>query len=110
MTVLRTIVETKQGLLRTTPLTTVTETVTAADLSKRDAQVTPAPRDLSYMERSEYIRLFRRQAENASALPEDDNVIALSLGSACLCQTYISTTLTETYTNQPDVSNRCVWL
>ncbi|KAM0723848.1 hypothetical protein Q7P37_000838 [Cladosporium fusiforme] len=103
-TILTTIVETKQDLIRTTPITTVTRTVTADALAKRDAQITSAPqaRDISYMERSDYIHAFRRQAENASALPEDDNVIAKSLTSACLCQTYIGDTVTETYTNQPD--------
>jgi hypothetical protein len=56
------------------------------------------------MQKSDYINMFRRQAGNSSDLPQDDNVIAASLSSACLCQTYIGTTVTETYTNQPNVS------
>lgn len=102
VTVLRTLVETEQGLVRTTPVTTLTETVTEGGMAKRDAQVTPAP---LYMERSEYIQMFRRQAANASALPQNDADIEQNLSSACLCQTYVGTTITETYTNQPDVSD-----
>jgi hypothetical protein len=56
------------------------------------------------MQKSDYINMFRRQAGNSSDLPPDDNEIAASLSSACVCQTYIDTTVTETYTNQPNVS------
>ena len=56
------------------------------------------------MQKSDYINMFRRQADNSTDLPPDDNVIAASLSSACSCQTYIGTTVTETYTNQPNVS------
>jgi hypothetical protein len=65
------------------------------------------PRDVSSMQKSDYINMFRRQAENSIDLPPDDNVIAASLSSACSCQPYIGTTVTETYTNQPNVSDYC---
>lgn len=101
MTIVQTIFETQDALERTTPVTTITTTVTAPGLAKRDPQITP---EAYHVDRSVYIQAFRRQAENETALPEDDNEIAQSLSSACKCQTYIATTLTETYTNQPDVS------
>jgi hypothetical protein len=100
----RTDIETDNVLVRTTPVTVKTVTVTQVQNGKRDAQITPMPRDLSYMQKSDYINMFRRQADNSTDLPPDDNVIAASLSSACSCQAYIGTTVTETYTNQPNVS------
>lgn len=97
-------VETQFDLVRTTPFTVVTVTVTPTEKQKRDAQVTPMARDVPDL-RNEYINFFRRQADNDTVLPDDDT-IAASLSSACLCQTYIQTTITETYTNQPDVSDQ----
>ena len=98
-------VDTVNLLVRTTPVTTETVTVTLGQNGKRDAQITPMPRDVSYMQKSDYINMFRRQAENSTELPPDDNVIAASLSSACSCQAYVGGTVTETYTNQPNVSN-----
>jgi hypothetical protein len=98
-------VNTITELIRSTPVTTATVTVTIGKNGKRDAQVTPMPRDVPSMQKSDYIEMFRRQADNSTELPPDDNVIAASLSSACSCQAYIGTTVTETYTNQPDVSN-----
>jgi hypothetical protein len=98
-------VETINVLVRTTPVTVETVTVTQGQNGKRDAQITPMPRDVSYMQKSDYINMFRRQADNSTDLPPDDNVIAASLSSACSCQAYIDTTVTGTYTNQPNVSN-----
>jgi len=97
-------VDTVNVLVRTTPVTTETVTVTQGQNGKRDAQITPMPRDVSYMQKSDYINMFRRQAENSTDLPPDDNVIAASLSSACSCQVYVGGTVTETYTNQPNVS------
>jgi hypothetical protein len=97
-------VDTQNVLVRTTPVTVETVTVTQGQNAKRDAQITPMPRDVTSMQKSDFIDMFRRQADNSSDLPPDDNVIAASLTSACLCQTYIDTTVTETYTNQPNVS------
>lgn len=104
MTDLRTVVETETDLVRTTPVTVVTTTVTPEGIEERDARITPMPRNAWFMAKSDYINLFRRQAENSTALPEDDNEIALSLSSACSCQGYVETTITETYTNLPNVS------
>lgn len=92
-------------------MTYETVTVTQVQNGKRDAQITPMPRDVAHMQKSDYINMFRRQADNSTELPPD-NVIAESLSSACSCQAYIGTTVTETYTNQPNVSTyqlqRCV--
>lgn len=85
-------------------MTVETVTVTQGQNGKRDAQITSMPRDVSYMQKSDYINMFRRQADNSTELPPDDNVIAASLSSACSCQAYVGTTVTETYTNQPNVS------
>ena len=101
---MRTDIETDNVLVRTTPVTVKTVTVTQVQNGKRDAQITPMPRDVSYMQKSDYINMFRRQADNSTDLPPDDNVIAASLSSACSCQAYTGTTVTETYTNQPNVS------
>ena len=79
-------------------------TLTGSQVGKRDAQITPMPRDVSFAEKSEYINAFRRQADNSTELPPDDNVIAASLSSACGCQGYVGSTITQTYTNQPEVS------
>ena len=98
-------VDTVIFLVRNTPVTTQTVTVTQGQNGKRDAQITAMPRDASYVQKSDYINMFRRQADNSTELPPDDNVIAVSLSSACSCQAYIGTTVTETYTNQPNVSN-----
>ena len=108
VTRVRTDIETDNVLVRTAPVTTETVTVTQVQNGKRDAQITPMPRDVSYMRKSDYINMFRRKAENSTELPSDDNVIAASLSSACSCQAYIGTTVTETYTNQPNVSK--YWL
>lgn len=97
-------VNTELELVRTTPVTVETVTITQGQNDKRDAQITPMPRDVSYMEKSDYINMFRRQADNSTDLPPDDNVIAASLSSACSCQQYTGTTVTQTYTNQPNVS------
>lgn len=104
VTRVRTDVETDNVLVRTTPVTIETVTVTQVQNGKREAQITPMPRDVSNMQKSDYINIFRRQADNSTDLPPDDNVIAASLSSACACQAYIGTTVTETYTNQPNVS------
>jgi len=98
-------VDTINVLVRSTPVTIKTVTVTQGQIGKRDAQITPMPRDVSYMQKSDYINMFRRHADNSTDLPPDDNVIAASLSSACSCQAYVDTTVTETYTNQPNVSN-----
>ena len=90
--------------IRSTPKTTATVTVTIGQNGKRDAQTTPMPRDIPSLQKSDYINMFRRQADNSTNLPPDDNVIAASLSSACSCQAYIGTTVTETYTNEPEVS------
>lgn len=97
-------VNTETQLVRTSPVTVVTVTVTQAQNAKRDAQITLMAREAPYMQKSDYINMFRRQAENSTELPPDDNVIAASLSSACSCQPYIGDTVTETYTNQPNVS------
>jgi hypothetical protein len=104
VTRVRTDVETDNVLVRTTPVTIETVTVTQVQNGKRDAQITPMPRDVSHMQKSDYINMFRRQADSSTELPPDDNVIAASLSSACSCQAYIGTPVTETYTNQPNVS------
>jgi hypothetical protein len=103
LTNVRTEVDTETITRRSTPVTTTT--VTVSNIGKRDAQITPSPRELSSAEKSEYINAFRRQADNSTDLPPDDNEIAASLSSACGCQGYVGTTVTETYTNQPEVSN-----
>jgi len=105
ITQLRTELDTQTILVRSTPVTTTTVIVTGSQVGKRDAQITPMPRDVSQAQQSEYINAFRRQAENSTDLPPDDNVIAASLSSACGCQGYVGSTVTSTYTNQPDVSN-----
>ena len=97
-------VETINVLVRSTPVTVETVTDTQGQNGKRDAQITPMPRDVSYMQKSDYINMFRRQADNSTDLPPDDNVIAASLSSACSCQAYVDTTVTDSYTNQPNVS------
>lgn len=97
-------VDTRLQLVRTTPVTVETVTLTQGQNGKRDAQITPMARDVPYMQKSDYINMFRRQADNSTELPPDDNVIAASLSSACSCQAYTGTTVTETYTNQPNVS------
>jgi hypothetical protein len=74
-------------------------TLSGSQIGKRDAQITPMPREVSNAEKSEYINAFRRQADNSTDLPPDDNVIAASLS-----QGYVGSTVTQTYTNQPDVS------
>ncbi|GAB7330528.1 hypothetical protein MBLNU13_g02122t1 [Cladosporium sp. NU13] len=102
VTRVRTDIETENVLVRTTPVTVETVTVTQGQNGKRDAQITSMPRDVSYMQKSDYINMFRRQADNSTELPPDDNVIAASLSSACSCQAYVGTTVTETYTNQPN--------
>jgi hypothetical protein len=102
LTNLRTEVGTETITRRFTPVTTTT--VTVSHVGKRDAQITPSPRDMSSAEKSEYINAFRRQANNSTDLPPDDNEIAVSLSSACGCQGYVGTTVTQTYTNQPEVS------
>jgi hypothetical protein len=104
ITQLRTETDTQIVLVRSTPVTTTTVTVSGSQVGKRDAQITPMPREASDAEKSEYINAFRRQADNSTDLPPDDNVIAASLSSACGCQGYVGTTVTQTYTNQPDVS------
>lgn len=106
ITQLRTQLDTQTILVRSTPVTTttVTVTVTGSQNGKRDAQITPMPRGAAYAEKSEYINAFRRQADNSTDLPPDDDVIAASLSSACGCQGYVGSTVTQTYTNQPDVS------
>lgn len=105
MTRVTTEVFTDNQLVRTTPVTIETITVTQGygAAEKRDAHVTAMPRDVAHMHSSYYINLFRRQADNSSELPPD-NVIATSLNSACSCQGYVGSTVTETYTNQPFVS------
>ena len=102
---MRTDIKTDNVLVRTTPVKIETVTVTQGQNGKRDAQITPMPSDISYMQKSDYINMFRRQADNSTELPPDDNVIAASLSSACSCQDYVGTTVTETYTNQPNVSD-----
>jgi hypothetical protein len=104
ITKLRTDVNTQTILVRSTPITTTTVTVSGSQNGKRDAQITPVPREISVAEQSEYVNAFRRQADNSTDLPPDDNVIAASLSSACGCQGYVGSTVTQTYTNQPDVS------
>jgi hypothetical protein len=100
ITQLRTETDTQVLLIRTTPITTTTVTVSGSQIGKRDAQITA----VSYVEKSEYINAFRRQADNSTDLPPDDDVIAASLSSACGCQGYVGSTVTQTYTNQPDAS------
>jgi hypothetical protein len=104
ITQLRTQTDTQTLIIRSTPVTTTTVTVTGSQISKRDAQITPMPREVSDAEKSKHINAFRRQADNSTDLPPDDNVIAASLSSACGCQGYVGSTVTQTYTNQPDVS------
>lgn len=89
--------------MRSTPVKTETVTTTLGQNGKRDAQITAMPRDVPDMQKNDYINMFRRQSGNSTDLP--DNVIAASLSSACSCQNYVGTTVTQTYTNEPDVSN-----
>ena len=104
ITQVRTQAATQTILIRSTPVTTTTVTLSGSQIGKRDAQIRPMPCEVSNAEKSEYINAFRRQADNSTDLPPDDNVIAASLSSACGCQGYVGSTVTQTYTNQPDVS------
>lgn len=92
---------TDDELVRTTPQTTVTKTVTP--VAKRDAQITPLARDLSAMQLRAIAELYRRQSgDNSTDL--DDAAISASLSSACSCQTYVGDTVVETYTDEATVS------
>jgi hypothetical protein len=101
----RTNVDTETSTIHSTPVTTTTVTLSGSQIGKRDAEITPMPRDIPDAEKSKYVDAFRRQADNSTDLPPDDDVIAASLSSACECQGYVGSTVTRTYTNQPDVSS-----
>lgn len=91
--------------VRTTPVTTVTVTLTAGQKVKRDSAVTqaPVPRSLSPLQVKDVFASFRRDtAGNSSSV--NDTQLSASFSSACACQTYGGSTVTETYTDEPVVS------
>lgn len=93
------------AVVRTTPVSTVTVTESTTAIAKRDAQITPMPRDISRAQRADvFIQIFKRQAmDNGTSSMPSDSDISTSLSSACMCQTYAGATITVTYTNEPDV-------
>ncbi|KAK4549411.1 hypothetical protein LTR36_006408 [Oleoguttula mirabilis] len=97
---------THTSVLRTTPGTTVTLTVTAgAANAKRDPQVT-ARATLNEAQMADFIAIFRRQqAANSSIanISVSDSVFSSAFSSACSCQTYGGSIVTETYTNEPEI-------
>ena len=91
---------------RTTPGTTVTATVTLGAKHKR-AEVT-ARAELSQAEVSDVFAMFRRQNGDASASSSingtaENASMSSAFSSACACQTYGGSTITETYTDEAAV-------
>ena len=96
--------ETDYAVVRTTPISTVTATQSTTVVGKHDAQITPMARDISRAERvHDMIQIFRRQMDDANSTAPSDNQMSSSFSSACQCQTYAGSTITETYTNEVDV-------
>ncbi|KAI7020072.1 hypothetical protein KC355_g2867 [Hortaea werneckii] len=97
-----TYVSTQTLIVRETPTSTVTATVTIGGGAKvrRQPEIT-ARAKLSGDEVSDFIAMFRRQASDVPASGSGD--MSASFISACSCQTYGGPTVTETYTNQPTV-------
>ncbi|GAB1738120.1 hypothetical protein NU219Hw_g2652t1 [Hortaea werneckii] len=97
-----TYVSTSTSVVRETPTSTVTATVTIGGGAKarRQPEIT-ARAKLTGDEVSDFIAMFRRQASDVPASEGDD--MQASFVSACSCQTYGGPTVTETYTNQPTI-------
>lgn len=87
-------VETITEYTRTTPGTTVIETVSAgAAIVKRNGDSDLLPR--AALGRSEAFRSFRRQTNNT----DGDSAMAASFSSACSCHDYDGEQVTTTYTD-----------
>lgn len=75
-----------------------------ANLNKRAPEVTSMPRGLSGSQVNEVFQRFRRQnSMNSDVSSASLAAMSASFSSACSCQTYSGVTITETYTDQPEV-------
>ncbi|KAK5125039.1 hypothetical protein LTR85_001230 [Meristemomyces frigidus] len=95
---------TQTSLVRTTPVTTVTVTVTGGLKLKREPQIT-ARAKLSQAETHEFFDVFRRQQDGNSSIDssDDDSAFSSAFSSACSCQRYNGSVITATYTDEPDM-------
>ncbi|KAI7324692.1 hypothetical protein KC315_g8174 [Hortaea werneckii] len=98
-----TLVATQTSVVRETPTSTVTATITLGGGAKvrRQPEITSRAK-LTGDEGTDFIAMFRRQASDVPDSESDD--MRASFVSACSCQTYGGPTVTETYTNQPTVT------
>lgn len=92
--IVTTFVYTDRELIRTTPITTVTTTITPAAVVRRDPD-TPAARLVK-----DAFALFVRQTNGTAP---GLNAMSAAFSSACACQTYTGAVVTETYTDEPTV-------
>lgn len=100
VTITATRTQTVGDVVRVTPTNTFTVTTTGDG-----SQITPRAL-ASHQKIREAFREFRRQnaaAPGSSAANPDNDALSVSFSSACSCQDYTGPTVTESYTNAPDV-------